>query len=344
MSQPPPRDEPMLSAGLAGHLQRTAPTEGCPDAEMLAVYADGAATPAERTRLETHLASCLRCQAHLIALVDSAPPETATMPASVGGFVFPWKWLVPLATAAVLLFAVWANRSTPPPTADVRFTVPPPQAEPAPSAAPPAESPMAPPLPAPAPLADEAPRADRERARRQDFTRQEDARQAETTADTLAKAAPEASKERGEPSPKAEARAQAAPAPPPAAAAPQMSAGDRAGGMTALPSPAWRLVDGAVVRAGEADAAAPSGGFRPEGATLRAVAGVSPAVCWAVGDEGVVYRTTDGVQWTRLAFPERVRLVAVQAADETHAQVVAEDRRRFATDDGGTTWRALPSP
>ena len=63
-------------------------------------------------------------------------------------------------------------------------------------------------------------------------------------------------------------------------------------------------------------------------------AGAAPAarVCWLVGARGVVLLTTDGATWRRIAFPEPVDLVAVQAADAAHATVITATGRRFSTD------------
>jgi photosystem II stability/assembly factor-like uncharacterized protein len=65
-------------------------------------------------------------------------------------------------------------------------------------------------------------------------------------------------------------------------------------------------------------------------------------VCWLVGARGLVLLTTDAVRWRRMAFPESVDLVAVQATDASHATVTAADGRRFSTSDGGATWTGRP--
>jgi photosystem II stability/assembly factor-like uncharacterized protein len=102
----------------------------------------------------------------------------------------------------------------------------------------------------------------------------------------------------------------------------------------------WRLAGGAVERSIDGGVSW-TGRFRPADASLRAVSGPSLTVCWAVGNEGAVYRTRDGETWTRVAFPERVPLVAVQAMDGERAVVTAADGRRFETADGGLTWRSV---
>ncbi len=47
--------------------------EACVDPEVLAAYADGALTDAERTQVDAHLADCGVCRAELLALVESDP-------------------------------------------------------------------------------------------------------------------------------------------------------------------------------------------------------------------------------------------------------------------------------
>ncbi len=72
------------------------------------------------------------------------------------------------------------------------------------------------------------------------------------------------------------------------------------------------------------------------------VAGSAPSetVCWAVGRAGTVLRTTDGEHWEKTASPTTADLIRVTAQDALNATVVAADRQRYATSDGGRTWRS----
>jgi photosystem II stability/assembly factor-like uncharacterized protein len=77
------------------------------------------------------------------------------------------------------------------------------------------------------------------------------------------------------------------------------------------------------------------------GVTGRLTAGAAPSstVCWLVGTEGVVLRSTDGQTWQRVTFPEAIDLTAVLATSDTNATVTAADGRVFSTTDGGETWK-----
>jgi hypothetical protein len=75
-------------------------------------------------------------------------------------------------------------------------------------------------------------------------------------------------------------------------------------------------------------------------ADLLAGSAPSPTVCWAVGRGGVVLRTTDGSTWSSLGSPTSQDLTAVEAVDADRATVTTADGKRYATTDGGRTWRS----
>ena len=75
---------------------------------------------------------------------------------------------------------------------------------------------------------------------------------------------------------------------------------------------------------------------------------ISDTVCWLVGDHGAIARTMDGVHWEKIAppaassdangtFPD---WISISASSAKAAVIGARDGRRFATVDGGKTWRA----
>ncbi len=103
----------------------------------------------------------------------------------------------------------------------------------------------------------------------------------------------------------------------------------------------WRLIAGRLERATAGGAAwVPVALDRSVG--VMAGAAPSPLVCWLVGKEGAVLLSRDGQAFSRLSFPERVDVVAIQATDGDVAIVTTADGRSFGTSDGGATWRRGP--
>jgi hypothetical protein len=76
-------------------------------------------------------------------------------------------------------------------------------------------------------------------------------------------------------------------------------------------------------------------------------AAVSDTICWLVGRNSAIARSTDGNQWERVAPPAQASLAAGKMADWTGitardaqtATITASDGRKFATSDGGKTWQ-----
>lgn len=77
-------------------------------------------------------------------------------------------------------------------------------------------------------------------------------------------------------------------------------------------------------------------------------AAVSEKICWIVGRNGAIARTTDSDHWEKIApppmsagasgkFPDWINVTASSAES---AVVTANDQRRYATQDGGKTWSA----
>jgi photosystem II stability/assembly factor-like uncharacterized protein len=77
-------------------------------------------------------------------------------------------------------------------------------------------------------------------------------------------------------------------------------------------------------------------------------AAVSDTVCWLVGRNGAIARTVDGAHWQSVISPSVVNTtsgkypdwVGVTAMDAQAATITGADQRRYATPDGGQTWRA----
>lgn len=332
-----------LSAGPSS------PTLACLDGETAAAWSDGGLSSAERARVELHLADCVRCQTLVGALgrtdhlVLPAPSETGA------NWWRAWlRWMVPLtaAASAVIALTVWLRVPAPAPS----------PAEPAAtSMARLPEAPVAAPQAAPPPAASSTPAAPdgtsasapaqapspRSSSNREVEAATETARQPESAAPrALAKAEESTAVQSPPPSAGAvpqrqEFRDQAMAAPPAS-----VRARDEARGAFDVTSPdgstTWRVSGTAAQRSTDRGASwsAPAA----LGAQLSPLAGSSssPEVCWLVGSAGLVLRTTDGMTWTRVPFPEQVDLTSVRATGARAARVTTADGRTFTTGDAAT--------
>ena len=311
------------------------------DAETIAAWADGGLDAASVAAAEAHASNCDRCQALLATVAQTLP---AGQPAH--GFAI-WKWwLAPIAAtaAAVALFLVVPQDPMQPdtmPRAEVAQQTAKAIAEPsAPSAAAPpadtrfsesrrnapakdltAEAKVA---DAQANRADTSPLRDRQDPREARLERAEGTRVAAEPSATIAPVAPAAP-----PAPATEElgavsqlRKQAAPA--------EFVSPDA--------TQRWRAIVGSIeysndggrtwttVRRNESEVI--TGGMSPV-----------PLVCWMIGRAGLVLLTTDGTNFTRLPFPERVDLASIAAIDARRATVTTADGRTFQTDDSGQSWK-----
>jgi hypothetical protein len=72
----------------------------------------------------------------------------------------------------------------------------------------------------------------------------------------------------------------------------------------------------------------------------RVIAGSAPSVkiCWLVGENGTIQRTTNGAHWKTIKPPEQTDFVHVEATDASIATVTTLDGRKFSTSDGGKSW------
>jgi len=101
----------------------------------------------------------------------------------------------------------------------------------------------------------------------------------------------------------------------------------------------WRIVGGSQVER-STNAGADWQATTPLPATGVLTTGMSPSasVCWIVGRAGIVLVTSDGLRFTRVAFPEPIDLVSVTATDDRHATVMSAGGRMFRTEDQGANW------
>jgi hypothetical protein len=334
------------------------PSPMCVDANALAAWADGRMTAAERAAVETHAAGCARCLGFLAAMTRTEPPAIAP----------PWwrrspiAWLLPLAAVTAGLVIVVGLALL-----EQRSEVQLPTATPAAVAPPQVNGPQAAPAPAqpPVPAVSSPPAVSRRREHAGSATAPSAALAAAQPKREQAAAAP-ASPPPAAGAPVARDALSPPPAPPVAATTPTPVAPPAVtrdaverraqAGASALaakaaadappapiviaspdPNSQWRIVGGTVEHTADGGAT-----WQPQsiGIATRVRAGAAPdaRVCWLAGVAGVVLRTTDGGTWTRTPFPETADLVAIQAADASHAVVTTADGRRFTTGDGGATW------
>jgi photosystem II stability/assembly factor-like uncharacterized protein len=81
------------------------------------------------------------------------------------------------------------------------------------------------------------------------------------------------------------------------------------------------------------------------GGTLRGVSFINSASGWAVGDGGLIIRSSDGgVTWRPLASGTHVNLHDVQFLDSDHGWAVGDNGTIIVTGDGGSTWSPQTTP
>lgn len=105
------------------------------------------------------------------------------------------------------------------------------------------------------------------------------------------------------------------------------------------PATRWRVLpDGRIERS-------TSGGssWEPTGSATfpGLIAGAAPSntVCWIVGRSGLVLRTTDGLTFSRVPFPEAADLLTITAVDARQATVTTATGNTYTTTDGGVSWQ-----
>jgi hypothetical protein len=110
---------------LARNARRAGTVGACPDAETLAAFVDRGLPATDRERVAAHVADCPRCAQHVAALVrfeDILPGEAAQV-APARPVWLRWRWMVPVATAA-LVAVIWTSlpreRARPPQATQVR--------------------------------------------------------------------------------------------------------------------------------------------------------------------------------------------------------------------------------
>jgi hypothetical protein len=337
-----------LLRGMPGPDAPTTPA--CLDFEQLAAWSDGGVTTMERRAIESHLASCGRCQEMAAAFAKTVPAPPRPLPFWQQPFA---RWAVPVAAAAAAT-VMWMvlpddrGATTPVPSSSTARV----------------ESPDE-------PASRTGPAAESDREARQMEARNRTAGQIAPSDDTSARqersrdmpstptATPFAKAGEGDAGPARQSALPAAPPPPPAAApaaAPTLA--DRSAAAPAAeetlsrlspppattvimsPDPArlWRIVTGVVERSDDAGASWQRVTLPPGPVPI---AGASPSrdVCWLIGAAGAVLRTTNGADFEMVKIPSAGNLRAISAEDADRATVTAATGRVFRTTDGGRSWR-----
>lgn len=355
---------------LRAAARRSRPAGVCPDAAMLASFADNALMGDERRALEAHMADCAVCLEHLALLgavsLDREPPQPSS------SWLVRWGWLVPVATA-VLVVAVWVRLPEQQQVLQPERVAPPSSTETA------------------APVAQDKSSADAAATPIQAERDEADSRiagKAKPSAAARAQAPEEAkldelrTLERRDAARENAASAPArpfgglaavppAPATPPATAAPSPAAAAVVGAQKEEKQAADSLRQRAAepqLRKSLADAeasfasASPSEVYRVAGtrieqskdgaqtwhevlsdprSTFTAAACAPGGPCWFGTADGHVLRRTES-GFTRTALPVRTRVVAIVPSGSQAATVTLDAGQRFRTTDGGATWQSVP--
>jgi hypothetical protein len=321
----------------------------CPDAELLAAYADRTLDGSAGLELQRHLSSCSRCRETVLLMTRAADAEAAGTEAARGRRLQPrsslpprvayLKWLG-AAAAAGLAVALWAVVAPREGANLTRFNKADDKRAPVVE-----ESRKESPPPPPAAQIASQPESRRTVATNKAGERERDDR-AKLAEKPAAKRVPEAA---AAPAPAAPA-APAAEEPRPEALLDRAQERTRqsvqsfrvgqAEGSLSADAPGgerWRVgAAGSIQRSIDGGAVWNEEPVKAPGA--RALAAPAPDVCWIVGDAGLVLRYHAGV-WQRLKPPADAAIVAVTAVDGLRATVTLADGRRLSTEDGGTTWR-----
>lgn len=321
------------------------------DAETVAAWIDGGLDAPSLAAAEAHASNCQRCQALLATVAKTIPPDAPVV--SGLGRIWRW-WLAPIAAtaAAVTLWMVVPQEpmrapASQAPAGDVaqrsaETAKPSPSTEP-----PPAVAPVARPA-SPEPAAD-ARFGERRNVARADVEAKAKAVEAQASKDSASLRDQQADRVANRQEKLEENRERAAQAPAAPAAAPAETAALGASQLrkqvAALefvspdPNRRWRVATPGTIEFSQ------DGGrtWIPvrvnAGEAVTGGAAPAPLVCWIVGRAGLVLLATDGTNFTRLPFPERVDLISITAADAQRATVTTADGRTFQTSDNGRNWQ-----
>jgi Putative zinc-finger len=366
---------------LRAAARRSRPAGVCPDAAMLASYADNGLSEDERRLVEAHVADCATCLEHMALVgavsLDREAPEPSRW------WLVQWRWLVPVATA-VLVVAVWIRLPEQVNQEVVRTPLPAAQAEPnvaieldrtAPLTPPPGRDNASNAAARSAPkVAKTAPEragqlSDEKSDQLTPLERRDSARQKAANAPPPAlAAAPEAAapfEVKQADADKVQARgATSRVASPPAAVTPRAAEAIReeaqvadAGRRREADGPLSRAEAPALVVSASAKESYRAAGNQIElsedgGANWRAVSPAAPGIftaagcgaggpCWFGTADGQLWRRTPD-GFSRHALPVRQPVIAITVEGAQTVVVTVEGGRRFRTANGGASWNPIP--
>jgi hypothetical protein len=347
-----------LTAPAAG-----AATAACLDAETLAAWHDGALSGAERTRVDEHVADCTRCQALMATFVRTLPAALAPSP---------WwrrlegRWLVPLATAAIVAAVYVALPDAPDPLERPAMEMA--------TAERPAGSGPPPSAPTAARESSEVREAPKVTTRAQEDSRGlgADSRQVASPAakndlivrqDRPAALADAVEEKRAAPAPSSTANVRVAPPPPPPAAAPAPLVGAAPPPRVVAEAPAGATAERSTAQtdrlagAGAAKAAEPAALEGVVAATIfvatpsplaRAVPSVQaraefaafPSSVWRITNgEKMEYSGDGGRTWASVASADRILVFAGHSPSRNVAWFVGPGARVYLTTTGSVLTR-----
>lgn len=328
---PAEHNDPVMDQVLRRAFAEMPAAGPCPDAEVLAAWADHTLSAAHGAQLEAHVGTCARCQAVTAALLRTEP--ALSPPAGeVHSLWRQWRlaWLVPGMAAAAL--AVWVALR-PEPASEVARPVAT-LAEAPPTEAPLTTAPLAPPQPAPSPVASSSERAAAPATSKAAVGNvQLPAAQAAPPALSAEAPSPLFAQRVADQSQAAEAGAADARVAAEPGAQFEVRSPDgrgwwrRRGVSVEYSRDAGRTWQAAVV---------------PDGLDPRTGSASDAVTCWLLGAGGRAARAADGVTFRPVVLPAGVTPASVQAGSGGAATIVATDGRTIVTRDGGVSWQITP--
>ena len=327
--RPNPVDRTRFEEALARGLEDQPPRSSgpCPDAEILAAFSEDSLPTPDRRQLESHLATCVSCQAHLAGLIRTEESEgPITRPGT--SWWLDWRWLTPLATTAVVLLAVWAVDPTSVRDSGMEKEEAAPVALDTDASGDLLESTVA--VRQERTIDDEAIVPMREQA----STAEADAAKVADTARVL--------EEAEAPAPLVERRLDNLTRLSSTASRLRARASDQSAALVTIASDqtaAWRATPEGGVEHSTDGGTTWTGQLASTGGTLTAGSAPSGSVCWLVGRDATILRTVDGgASWTSIEAPLQSDIVGVSATDGQTVMVEFSSGQAFASTDGGSTW------